>query len=93
MLQKVNEEAKIAESEKVTYALVDITYLLHLVLGSRSFDEYQVEIKEDRVIFPEHYELLDLTKDTSQDTTEPTTEATYKETEINGTKYQLVPLA
>lgn len=95
-LKQTNERVKTEEEQKIIYALFDSHYLFTLFIPTNSFIDYAVTIYDDKVVFPEHYKVLDLVKglsqDTTQDTTEPTTEATYKETEINGTKYQLVPI-
>ncbi len=94
-LKQTNEKMQKAEEQKLFYACVDFYYVICLIFPTTSFNDYTVTIYDNKVVFPEHYKALDLVKgslqDTTQDTTEPTTEATYKETEIDGTKYQLVP--
>lgn len=96
-LKQTNERVKTEEEQKIIYVLFDFHYLFTLIIPTNSFSDYAVTIYDDKVVFPEHYKVLDLVKgssqDTTQDTTEPTTDTTYKETEIDGTKYQLVPLA
>ena len=96
-LKQTNEKMQKAEEQKIIYVLFDFHYLFTLIIPTNSFSDYAVTIYDDKVVFPEHYKVLDLVKgssqDTTQDTTEPTTDTTYKETEIDGTKYQLVPLA
>ena len=78
--------SKVGFSLFVKVVFSEITSLILLI----------VTIYDNKVVFPEHYKALDLVKgssqDTTQDITEPTTEATYMETEIDGTKYQLVPI-
>lgn len=95
-LKQTNEKMQKAEEQKLFYACVDFYYVICLIFPTTSFNDYTVTIYDNKVVFPEHYKALDLVKgssqDTTQDTTEPTTEATYKETEINGTRYQLVPI-
>lgn len=96
-LKQTNERVKTEEEQKIIYVLFDFHYLFTLIIPNESFSDYAVTIYDDKVVFPEHYKVLDLVKDSSQDitqdTTEPTTKETYKETEIDGTKYQLVPIA
>lgn len=91
LLQTTNEKAKQIEKKKEKYFFTDFVYVC--CPNSVSADDYRVAILDDKIVFPEHYEMSNVVKGTSQETTEPTTEATYKETEINGTKYKLVPLA
>lgn len=95
-LKQTNDIMQRAEEQKLFYACVDFYYVICLIFPTTSFNDYTVTIYDNKVVFPEHYKALDLVKgssqDTTQDTTEPTTEATYKETEIDGTKYQLVPI-
>lgn len=95
-LKQTNEKMQKAEEQKLFYACVDFYYVICLIFPTTSFNDYTVTIYDNKVVFPEHYKALDLVKgssqDTTQDITEPTTEATYMETEIDGTKYQLVPI-
>ncbi|MBO5383276.1 MAG: hypothetical protein J6A58_13960 [Oscillospiraceae bacterium] len=63
MLQEINEKAKNAESIKAFYVCVDPQYAISLLFGSSSFEEYQVTISDDRIVFPEHYKKSDLLKD------------------------------
>lgn len=88
MLKQTNEDIENIDNQKTKYKFLDVMYFIGSICGSYT-EDYTVYISENKIIFPEHYEMSNVVKDSSQETTEPTTEATYKETEITGTKYQV----
>ncbi len=92
MIKQTNEDAGNIDNQKTKYKFLDVVYFVGSICGTHT-EDYTVYISENKIIFPEHYEMPNVVKGTSQETTEPTTKVTYEETEINGTKYQLVPLA
>lgn len=80
-LSEKNKKVDNLKDNDIIWKMIDIYYLFSV--GSNK--EYKVELSEDRVVFPEHYDTFDIVKEKSK-------EEAYEEIEIDGKKYQLVPI-